>query len=303
MTPFNLTVITYHYVRDVAGTEFPHLKTLAVADFERQLDFLKKNYTIISWPDLVAFLEKGAALPEHACLLTFDDGTKDHYTNVFRCLKKRGLSGLFFAIAPNNPNELRPTHILQLLLAKFGYEPFRRMFEEKLSIAEQNEFLRLISEYVKNHPEGKFGEVESRAFRKVIQSTFLPTARPMLINLAATYLSGINDKSFYLIHSETDEMARGGMFFGGHGKRHEYMTLMLDSEIREELRASHEFLKTIHPGPYAFNYPYGIYNNTAIKLVQEAGFLGAFATDNKGPAQTDQFEIHRLDATLFLSVL
>lgn len=298
---FNLTVVTYHYVRDVLGTEFSHLKTLAVADFELQLDFLKKNYAVISWRECADFLNGTTSLPEKACLLTFDDGTKDHYENVFPRLKKQGLSGLFFAIAPNNPNELRPVHALQLLLAKFGYEPFRQMFEEKLSTDERDEFLRHIDEYIKKHPEGKFGEVEPRAFRKVIQSTFLPVARPILVNFAALYLPEISGESFYLTHSEMDEMAHGGMFFGGHGKRHEYMTLMPDKEIREELSVSCEFLKTIHPGPYAFNYPYGIYNERVIALVREAGFTAAFATDNKGPLQDSRYEIHRLDTTLIFN--
>jgi hypothetical protein len=35
--------------------------------------------------------------------------------------------------------------------------------------------------------------------------------------------------------------------------------------------------------------------------VREAGFLAAFATDNKGPEQDRQFELHRLDATVFNS--
>lgn len=299
MTPFELTVVTYHYVRDVSGTEFPHLKTLSVADFDRQLDFLQKTYSVISWRDVADFLNGVTALPENACLLTFDDGTKDHYENVFPHLKERGLSGLFFAIAPDTPNALRPVHILQLLLAKFGYGDFRRMFEEKLSHDERKKFLRLIDEYIKDHPEGKFGEVESRAFRKVIQSTFLSAARPLLVNLAACYLPKINGGSFYLTHSEMDEMARGGMVFGGHGRRHEYLTLMTSDEIQRECAVSYEFLKTIHPEPYAFNYPYGMFDDAAKKIVHEAGFLAAFATDNQGPRQSDQFEIHRLDATLF----
>lgn len=296
---FNLTVITYHYVRDVLGTEFPHLKTLAVADFERQLTFFQKNYAVISWREGADFLNGTASLPKKACLLTFDDGTKDHYANVFPRLKKRGLSGLFFAIAPNNPNDLRPVHSLQLLLAKLGYEPFREIFEKKLSMDERNEFLQLIGEYVKNHPEGKFGEVESRAFRKVIQSSFLTVSRPILADLVMKHLPEVNSESFYVTHAEMKEMVRGGMYFGGHGKRHEYLTLMTPDEIRNELTASYEFLETIHPGPYAFNYPYGVYDDSVVKRTQEAEFLGAFATDNKGPEQDRLFEIHRLDATLF----
>lgn len=298
---FNLTVITYHYVRDVAGTEFPYLKTLAVADFERQLDFLQKKYAIISWSLLADFLTKGAPFPKNACLLTFDDGTKDHYENVFPRLTARGLSGLFFAIARDEGEGLKPVHVLQLLLGKLGYERLRELFEKGLSPKKRAEFLRQEKEYLKAHPEGKFGEIKPRAFRKVIQSTFLSDALPVLRVLAAEHLSGDAQTGdlFYLSRASMQEMVRGGMFFGGHGKRHEYLTLMADSDIQRELFASREFLKSIHSAPHAFNYPYGIYDDRTVALVREAGFAAAFATDNKGPEQERQFELHRLDATLF----
>lgn len=299
MTEFNLTVITYHYVRDVAGTEFPNLKAMAVADFERQLDFLQKRYSIVAWPQVADFLNGGTTLPVKPCLLTFDDGTKDHYTNVFPRLKERGISGLFFAIVPTDSNALRPVHMTQLLLAKFGYQTFRRMFEEHLSSDAKEEFIRQQAAYIAAHPEGKFGEVESRAFRKVLQSTFLASAMPVLIALTSRYMSEISGESFYITHDEIAEMVHGGMLFGGHGKRHEYLTLMTPEEIKDELTASKEFLTSIHQGPYAFNYPYGPYDQRTVKLVKDTGFIAAFATDNKGPRQDNQFELHRFDATLF----
>ena len=40
--------IMYHYVRDVKNSLFPKLKALDYKDFICQINFLKKNYNIIS---------------------------------------------------------------------------------------------------------------------------------------------------------------------------------------------------------------------------------------------------------------
>ena len=95
--PLELTVMMYHYVRDPgddaeAGSGIPGM---SVKVFESQLDELSKRHTFVTWPDVRAALQEDKALPGSACLLTFDDGVRDHYVNVFRILRERGLSGCF----------------------------------------------------------------------------------------------------------------------------------------------------------------------------------------------------------------
>src|SRR5919202_5712669 len=98
---FALTVMMYHYVRDPgdaaeAGSGIPGMP---VSEFEAQLDHLMREYAMIAWPEMRDYLVANEPLPERACLLTFDDGVSDHYLNVFPALQRRGLSGLFFALA------------------------------------------------------------------------------------------------------------------------------------------------------------------------------------------------------------
>lgn len=95
-----VTIIMYHYVRDLENSRFPNIKGLDVEDFKQQMDFFQENYNIIKMEDLIKEInEKEMNLPEKAALLTFDDGYIDHYTNVFPILKNRGLQGIFFVSA------------------------------------------------------------------------------------------------------------------------------------------------------------------------------------------------------------
>ena len=82
----NITIVTYHYVREISGSNYPNIKGLEFSGFKRQLDYLEKNFNIIKPLDLI---NNSFSLPENSCLLTFDDGLKDHIKYVLPELNKR----------------------------------------------------------------------------------------------------------------------------------------------------------------------------------------------------------------------
>ncbi len=92
-----VTIVMYHYVRDLERSRFPAIKGLSVERFCRQLDHIQANFTPITIQDL---LEASSAnktdLPPNAILLTFDDGYVDHFANAFPMLNARGIQGCFF---------------------------------------------------------------------------------------------------------------------------------------------------------------------------------------------------------------
>ena len=94
-----LTIVMYHYVRDLATSRYPEIKGLTLEQFQGQLGYLMKHYSMVSVDDFLAALEPdGPRLPRNAAILTFDDGYIDHYTNVYPMLKERGIQGLFFPL-------------------------------------------------------------------------------------------------------------------------------------------------------------------------------------------------------------
>jgi hypothetical protein len=74
-----LTIVMYHYVRDGARV---HART--TAEFERQLDFVEERYTVVGCEAV-----RERRLPENACLLTFDDGLREHLDTVAPALEAR----------------------------------------------------------------------------------------------------------------------------------------------------------------------------------------------------------------------
>src|SRR5688500_6804692 len=94
-----LTIVMYHYVRDLARTRFPEIKGLRLDEFDQQLDHITARYTVCGLRQVTEAVQGGRPLPSDACLLTFDDGLADHHLNVVPRLASRGLVGSFFVPA------------------------------------------------------------------------------------------------------------------------------------------------------------------------------------------------------------
>jgi peptidoglycan/xylan/chitin deacetylase (PgdA/CDA1 family) len=90
-----LSIIMYHYVRDLRRSRFPNLKGLETDRFREQIAYIKKHYSVISGDELLAAAEARSwdTLPPSPLLLTFDDGYVDHFTQVFPILRGAGISG------------------------------------------------------------------------------------------------------------------------------------------------------------------------------------------------------------------
>lgn len=118
IAPPGLLILTYHRVVDGAGRTQKY--TMSTAAFTRQLDILhEKGFAFVGPDDLgVADRNPGG----RAVLLTFDDGTADHYTTVFPLLEARGIKGLFFVLAGSidKPGAVTRAGLLRMAAAGQG---------------------------------------------------------------------------------------------------------------------------------------------------------------------------------------
>ena len=92
----SLTIVMYHYVRELERTRYPAIKGRRTSEFRAQLAWLRRHHTPVTMAEVVHASRSGDPLPPRAVLLTFDDGYADHYTNVFPLLFDAGVQGAFF---------------------------------------------------------------------------------------------------------------------------------------------------------------------------------------------------------------
>ena len=86
----------YHRV----GDGYPAIYELTPEQFTAQMDWLVENgYRTLSLDELKGYLEKRFCPPgDRYVVLTFDDGFRSTYTQVYPTLRDRGLTGIAFLI-------------------------------------------------------------------------------------------------------------------------------------------------------------------------------------------------------------
>ena len=84
----------YHRVSKPQNSD-AHL-CVSPANFERHLQYLTRNFNLISLDELSKYLEIRAYPKRDSVMLTFDDGWEDNYTNAFPLLKKYKAPALIF---------------------------------------------------------------------------------------------------------------------------------------------------------------------------------------------------------------
>lgn len=292
--------VMYHYVRDSVATEFPGIRALAPSLFAQQLDWLQSRYALIDLATLEAALA-GAALPDNAAVLTFDDGFVDHYDLVFPELASRGLSGVFFlsGIACQPEPRLLGVHKTQFLLAQLGAEAFGRAV-----LAE--------CEAVQTVPDARssvFGAdrweaADDRAIKQLI-NVELPfdEAERVLDVLFERHVAPRAQfaRRLYLGEPMIREMAAGGMVFGYHTRTHRMLSRLSPAEQAEELAGGVAWIRRLTgQDRVPFCYPWGgaqTYTRDTVRLLGDLGYSVAFNTVRRrvDVGVDGRFELPRFD--------
>jgi peptidoglycan/xylan/chitin deacetylase (PgdA/CDA1 family) len=106
-----VAVLMYHHIEnaDVAKQKNQGSLNVTPEFLQKDLQYLKdKNYNVIGMGDLKNFFDNGIGLPKKSVLLTFDDGYKDNYENMYPILKQFGYKATIFIPTGllNNPDYL-----------------------------------------------------------------------------------------------------------------------------------------------------------------------------------------------------
>jgi peptidoglycan/xylan/chitin deacetylase (PgdA/CDA1 family) len=94
-------VLLYHRVRDTNYD--PQLLSVSHANFDAQLEYLKKHYNFITVETFNERLRTQRPFKKNSLLITFDDGYADNYHNALPILEKHSLQSVFY-IATRNLN-------------------------------------------------------------------------------------------------------------------------------------------------------------------------------------------------------
>jgi peptidoglycan/xylan/chitin deacetylase (PgdA/CDA1 family) len=97
-------ILTYHSISD----EIEPDETVTPEEFERQLQYIKENYKVISLEEAIEYLQTDFEKISGSIVITFDDGYGDNYYNAYPLLKRYNFPATIFLISDfirNNGNK------------------------------------------------------------------------------------------------------------------------------------------------------------------------------------------------------
>jgi peptidoglycan/xylan/chitin deacetylase (PgdA/CDA1 family) len=295
----HLHIVVYHYVRDLPRTAFPRIKGMLTSNFRGQVMQLAKQFEMATLGSALAFL-KGEYMPKSdLCLLTFDDGLKEHFTEVTPFLASLGIQGVFFLITGCLEEQtVAPVHMNHFLMASLPFDEYRKAFLEQLdgdglSVAE--------SKVAMTYP---WDTPEVAHFKYLFNFALDPLARDAAVR--RLFVQNLGDpvgfaKELYVDWEAARQMQSAGMVIGGHSHAHRPLSRLSIADLERDLVHCQYLLdsrlstQTLWP----FCYPYGkkdSYSADAVRLLRNAGCACAFTTEvtlNR-PGQ-DLFSIGRVD--------
>ena len=271
-----VNIIMYHYVREIKNSKYPKIKGLEISGFRRQLDYFTDNFNIIKAEDVINFVKNGANLPERSCLLTFDDGYKDHLIFVLPELLKRNLQGSFFPpVRPVIEREILDVNRIHFILASTNNfadlvnDVNKLSIEHGITTSELNYFK---SQYA---IPSRYDTADVMYVKHVLQHALSEDIRSSISSKLFRAYVNRNELDFadelYLSFDETKKLIDSGMYVGSHGYRH----LWLDKESYDsqlsEIDLSLKFLKDVgaRTNNWIMCYPYGAYNKNTLRILTE----------------------------------
>ena len=236
-------VVMYHYVwpddADVPGG----IRPMRVSAFEAQLDHLSTRYDLVDPRRFLERLDETSERPP--CLLTFDDGTRDHASVVTPILARRGIGGLFFIISDAARGRLMPTtHLVHWLLGQDDeavWEALRRYASGTDGGAE------MLGTEVEARRVYHY-ETPTRGRIKFALNMAMPARHARDFATSHLAASGIDESTlarrWFAGETELRAMHASGMTLAVHGKTHASLQ-QLGAQIVEEIEDCAAFLRAI----------------------------------------------------------
>ena len=291
-----VTVVMYHYVRDLKNSRYPNIKGLDIEKFKKQIKFFKENYNFVKIQDLIEYYKnpKEKELPDKAILLTFDDGYKDHYTYVLPVLLDNNIQGSFYIPTKcfQDKEVLDVNKIHFILESCIGEEEkILKEIEEYLEKNKDSRISHSYNDYFKEYAvDSRFDKKEVIFIKRMLQVVLPEDYRKKLVDiLFKKYVCTIGDKiiserafweELYLTPEQIRMMEKLGMHIGFHSHDHVWLNSLSKEEQEFQIKSSINYFKEIgiKTEKMTLSYPYGGYNEESVELIKKYGIPLAFTT-------------------------
>ena len=289
-------VLMYHRVlsSEACASTWSHPRIIVTREtFDRHLSLLRQLFTLVTIDEYIERVERNEPFDRPSCLITFDDGWLDTYTEAWPLLQKHQAPALVFLPADYIGTgrlfwQERTAANLSAVRARAEADvPFAREARQVLSSHGLEAALDFpassakdgLADLVRSHKSGSRAEIDAMT--------------QAVADLAGPGSDNPVDR--FMNWSHVAEMAKDGIAFGGHGARHLLLTSLTAAEAADDIRECWDALATRLPTErLTFSYPNGNCDRQLSEAVRAAGFRMAFATMRVKETR-DLFRVRRLN--------
>jgi peptidoglycan/xylan/chitin deacetylase (PgdA/CDA1 family) len=276
-----LTVVMYHYVRDLTQSRYPSIKGRRTDEFEAQLDYIQRHYSVVALRDVLAASRGERPLPPAPCVLTFDDGLSDHFETVFPRLMQRGVPGAFFPSArPIREQLVLDVHKLHFVLASSADHDVLLRDVLQFIAASRREYdlpsdASLEAQY---RHAGRYDSTTTAFLKRLLQHALPSALRERVVDELFRRYVAVDEATFsrelYMDVSQLRCLLDNGMEIGGHGDRHEHMGLLSREQQIAELCGTRSLLNEVFGEvvrEWTMCFPYGSFSADSLSLAADQG--------------------------------
>lgn len=230
----------FHYVKSQSNYYYFDL-----TKFDKFVQENKNN--IISLKDYIELND------DSKIVLSFDDGTIDHYENVFPILKKYNVTGVFSVCDNVFTGGNLNIQKIHCLLENVGSDLIYDKICNQLNSVEFNQF------------KNKFKSKEQ--FIKKILQQILPysRAKKILDNVSKELNLSYNKEQIYINKMQLVEMQKYGNEFLYHTRKHLWLDHLSYNEQLHEIKNIHKYIKKLN-FLNCLSLPFGAYNNETLQV-------------------------------------
>ncbi len=274
----HVTIVMYHYVRDLMNSRYPEIKGLDVELFQEQIRYIKQHYNVISGPDLVDAVLDDAELPPRPLLLTFDDGYMDHFTSVFPTLDREGLPGCFFppakCVLEGAVLDVNKIHFV--LASAPDKAALVAAIRERIDSSRERYDLESSDDYWEAlGTPGRYDSADVMFCKRTLQH-----ALPLELRSAVTdelfrkYVTSDEVAFSHELYMNPDQirvLQHHGMYIGPHGYDHFWLDKLTPAAQEREVDRSLDLMRLVGAAEsrWIMCFPYGAYNDSLLSILRD----------------------------------
>jgi peptidoglycan/xylan/chitin deacetylase (PgdA/CDA1 family) len=259
-----LSVLIFHRVLSQVDALFPHEQD--ARRFNEVLSWVGRWFQVMPLDEAVVRLWSGN-LPARAAAITFDDGYADNATQALPILQHHGMVATFFVAT--------------------GFLDGGRMWNDSVIEAVrvcQDKVLDLRGVDLGAHP------LESNPQRRMAIASLLgqikylePARRREAVAFVKETVGVALPENLMMSSKQVVQLHQAGMQIGAHTCTHPILACLCEAQALHEIRGSKLALESLLNAPVnLFAYPNGQpgkdYHAEHVRMVQQAGFVGAVST-------------------------